>query len=332
MVRRRPFGTTGLVVSEVGVGCSRLGGMFSAGSSQRDEADLITQAVDAGINFFDTSDLYSHGQSEVLLGKVLRSRRGEVVLATKGGYVRPGQERLLARAKPLVRPIVRALGVKRPTRAGGGGGAPIEQDFRPEHLATALEGSLRRLGTDHIDIYQLHSPPRAAIDAGAFIPVLDRLKAQGKLLHYGIAADAASDLEDVDRHRSITSLQMPFSAIDQSASAVVFPKATAAGVGVISRSCFAAGLLVGSRSEAELREQTPDWKAILAFRSKAAELGRARRELALQFNLGTAPIAVTIVGMSTPKHLDDILRDAAAPPLSADEMASLAALGQPEES
>jgi aryl-alcohol dehydrogenase-like predicted oxidoreductase len=112
----------------------------------------------------------------------------------------------------------------------------------------------------------------------------------------------------------------------------VFPKATAAGVGVISRSCFAAGLLVGSRSEAELREQTPDWKAILAFRSKAAELGRARRELALQFNLGTAPIAVTIVGMSTPKHLDDILRDAAAPPLSADEMASLAALGQPEES
>jgi aryl-alcohol dehydrogenase-like predicted oxidoreductase len=253
------------------------------------------------------------------------------VLATKGGYIRPGQERLLARAKPLVRPIVRALGVKRPGSRGGGGGgggdAAIEQDFRPEHLVQAVEGSLRRLGTDHIDIYQLHSPPRAVIGAGEFIPALDELKAQGKIRHYGIAADAASDLAEVDRHPSITSLQLPFSVIDQSAAATVLPRAAAGGVGVISRSCFAAGLLVGSRSEAELRQQTPDWQAILDFRAKADELGRPRRELALQFNLGTAPIAVTIVGMSTPKQLADIVAEAAAPPLSDDERAALIALG-----
>ena len=327
-MRHRPFGTTGLIVSEVGVGCSRLGGMFSANSSRRDEFDLLRQALDAGINFFDTSDLYSHGQSEILVGKALRSRRAEVVLATKGGYVRPGQERLLARVKPFVRPIVRALGVRRPGSRGGGGGgdAPIEQDFRPEHLVEAVEGSLRRLGTDHIDIYQLHSPPRAVIAAGEFVPTLDALEVQGKIRHYGIAADTASDLAHIELHPSIASLQLPFSVIDQSAATAVLPHAASNRLGVISRSCFGAGLLVGSRSEAELLQRTPDWQAIMEFRAKADQLGRSRRELALQFNLSTEPIAVTLIGMSTPKQLAEIVGEASAAPLTDDERAALVAL------
>jgi aryl-alcohol dehydrogenase-like predicted oxidoreductase len=325
-VRYRPFGGTDLVVSDVGVGCSRLGGTFSTGSSPREESALLGAAVDAGINFFDTSDLYSHGQSEIIVGKALRSRRAEVVIATKGGYVRPGQARALGRLKPYVRPVVRALRLKRPGGGSSGGGAPIAQDFSPRHLADALEASLRRLGTDHVDIYQLHSPSKEVVDTGDFVPVLDGLKAQGKIRHYGIAADAAADIESFDRHPSITSLQVPFSVIDQRASDVVFPAAAAAGAGVISRSCFAAGLLVGSLPDDVLRQRTPDWKAILAFRAKAAELGRPLRELALKFNLGSDAVAVTIVGMHTPAHLAQIVRDAEAPPLTSDEMASLTAL------
>ncbi len=328
-VERRPFGGTGVEVSAVGVGCSRIGGMFSA-SSQHDELDLLRRAFDAGINVFDTSDWYSQGQSEVLVGKALRSHRGDVVLATKGGYVNGNQERLLARLKPLARPVVRALGIKRPGGGGGGGGggapAALPQDFRPEYLAGAVEGSLRRLGTDYIDIYQLHSPPPAVIDAGEYVPVLDRLQAQGKIRHYGIAADAAVDVEHLDRHPSITSLQLPFSVIDQAAAVTVLPAARAAGTGVISRSCFAAGLLVGSRSEAELKAQTPDWEAIIAFRATAERLGRSRRELALQFSLGTPGISVTIIGMSTPAHLADIVTEAAAPALTDDERAALIAV------
>jgi aryl-alcohol dehydrogenase-like predicted oxidoreductase len=323
-MRHRPFGTTGLLVSEVGVGCSRLGGVFSTGTTPREESALLGAAMDAGINFFDTSDLYSNGQSEILVGKAVRRRRSEVVIATKGGYVSPSETRLLGRVKPLLRPIVRALGLKRPSSRAAGG-ASIDQDFSPGYLVAALEASLRRLGTDYVDIFQLHSPGRDVVDAGEFLPVLDRLKAQGKIRHYGIAADDAADVESIDRHPSITSVQVPFSAIEQRASTLVFPKARAAGTGVISRSCFAAGLLVSSLSEDELRERTPDWKAILAFRSKAAELGRPLPQLALQFNLGMEPIAVTLIGLRTRAHLAGIVRDIDAPSLSSAEMELLVA-------
>jgi aryl-alcohol dehydrogenase-like predicted oxidoreductase len=325
-LRRRPFGEDGPEVSVVGVGCSRLGGVFSTSGSSREEADLVRAAVDAGINFFDTSDLYSQGQSEVLLGKALGSRRSHVVVATKGGYVASGQRRLLARAKPLIRPVVQALRIKRPGAASGASGGPIPQDFSPSHLVSCVEASLRRLGTDYIDIYQLHSPPADVVDAGEFIPALDQLQADGKILRYGIAADHADDVVSFDRHASIASLQLPFSVVDQSASHVVLPKAAEAGVGVIGRSCFAAGLLLSALPEAELRQRTPDWPAIVSFRSRAAVFGRSQRELALQFNLGTEAIAVTIIGMSTVAHLQQVLRDAAAAPLTSDERAALTAL------
>jgi aryl-alcohol dehydrogenase-like predicted oxidoreductase len=295
----RPLGRSGLRVSSLTLGTMTFGGggkFANVGSTDVDGARRqIDMCLDAGINLFDTADVYSDGLSEEILGQALAGRRDEVLVATKARMAM--------------------------------GDGPNDAGLSRHHLIRSCEASLRRLGTDHIDIYQLHSPPRAVIAAGEFIPALDELKAQGKIRHYGIAADAANDLAEVDRHPSVTSLQLPFSVIDQSAAATVLPQAAADGVGVISRSCFAAGLLVGSRSEAELRQQTPDWQAILDFRAKADELGRPRRELALQFNLGTAPIAVTIVGMSTPKQLADIVREAAAPPLTDDERAALIGLG-----
>jgi aryl-alcohol dehydrogenase-like predicted oxidoreductase len=326
-VRQRPFGSTGLVVSEVGMGCSRLGGVLSGDA--RDEADLLRAAIDSGITFFDTSDLYSHGQSEVAVGTAIRSRRAEVVVATKGGYVPRGQA-FLEWVKPLVRPVVRALRVRRPrgSTLGAGGGGPIPQDFTPAHLRAAVDASLARLGTDYIDIYQLHSPSTAVIDAGEYVGVLDELKAAGKIRHYGIAADHAGDVATFDRHPSVGSLQVPFSVIDQTAAEDLLPRASASGVGVISRSCFAAGLLVKPMPESELREQTPDWKRVAEFQAKAAELGREPRALALQFSLA-APFSVTIVGMHKREHLTEILRDVEAPPLTAAEAASLVQFARP---
>jgi aryl-alcohol dehydrogenase-like predicted oxidoreductase len=223
---------------------------------------------------------------------------------------------------------VKTLGVKRPAARGGwagdgAGGGGIPQDFTPDHLATALEASLRRLGTDYIDVYQLHSPSRAVMEAGEYVDVLDRLKAQGKIRHYGMAADHARDLVGMTRIGSVTAVQLAFSVIDQTAAEGILPEAAAAGVGVITRSCFAAGLLVGSTPPDELRRRTPDAEAILSFREKATELGRAPRELALQFCLAEPTVAVTIVGMHARGHLDQIVRDAAAPALTFDERATL---------
>jgi aryl-alcohol dehydrogenase-like predicted oxidoreductase len=197
------------------------------------------------------------------------------------------------------------------------------QDFTPDYLAKAVEGSLRRLRTDYIDIYQLHSPAADVIEAGRYVEVLDRLRTEGKILRFGIAADQAADVAAFDLLPSISSLQVPFSIVDQSAGRLVLPKASGSAVGVIARSCFAAGLLVSSLSEDELRSRTPAWRTILAFRSKAQMFGRTPREVALQFNLAADAIAVTILGMSTPQHLRQILEAYEAPALTPEQRAAL---------
>ena len=156
----------------------------------------------------------------------------------------------------------------------------------------------------------MHSPPRTVVEAGDYIAVLEGLKQQGKIRHFGVAADSAADVEGFQAHPGITSLEVPFSIIEQDAAFGLLPKAADRGVGVISRSCFAAGLLVGDLPEDRLRELTPDWEAILAFRGTASQLGRPPKELALQFNLGIEAIAVTLVGMQTP---GPPARDLAAP-------------------
>jgi aryl-alcohol dehydrogenase-like predicted oxidoreductase len=327
-MRLSALGATGLSVSAVGVGCSRLGAVFSTDTSRRDEITMLQRAVDAGITLFDTSDMYSQGQSEVVVGRALRGRRSAVVLATKGGYVWPADSRLLARAKPFLRPVVRRLGVRRPGGRPAGPPPVVPQDFTPAYLVSALEASLRRLRTDYVDIYQLHSPPAAVVAAGEFVEALEAAKAAGKIRHYGLAGDSAADVAAFERHAGIGSLQVPFSAIDQEASETLLPAASRTGTGVISRSCFAAGLLVGTRSASELHDLTPDWKRIIEFRRVAETLARVPKELALQFSLGTDGIAATVVGIRSASQLDEILRLAAAPPLSPDERAEVTALQQ----
>jgi aryl-alcohol dehydrogenase-like predicted oxidoreductase len=106
---------------------------------------------------------------------------------------------------------------------------------------------------------------------------------------------------------------------------MLLPTAVASGLGVIGRSCFAAGLLVGDHPNAELREVTPDWHAIVAFRDCAARLGRTRKELALQYNLSTESIAVTLVGMRSPSQVDEVVGLVAKPGLTSHERAAVLA-------
>jgi aryl-alcohol dehydrogenase-like predicted oxidoreductase len=329
-VERRSFGRTGLVVSELGVGCSRIGGLLSPGSSRKAELAMLQEAADAGISFFDTADIYAQGQSEVLVGRALRRRRSEVVIATKGGYLLPAGRRLRARVKPFVRPIVEKLGARRRALGGSGGGA-MAHDFSPDHLRAAVEASLRRLGTDYIDLYQLHSPSRAVVDGGDYLAVLEELRAQGKILHYGLAADDADDVSDFDRWPGIAAVQLPYNLLAQEAARVVFPKAVAHGTAVVARSCFAAGLLDEGVPEATLREITPDWPDILRLRASARELGRPILEVALQFSLATPAVSVTILGMRSSAHLARNLRYCSAPALTAEEMAILAQVADHDE-
>ena len=187
-MRYKNFGRTGLQVSEIGFGGSRLGGVFSQAKGSGEAIAVLQKALDAGITFYDTADIYSQGENETLLGQAFRDRRDRVIIAGKGGYCLPAQRKLVGKIKPLVRPIAKMLGIKRenlPTSVSG----TLSQDFTPAYLTAALENSLRRLKTDYFDIYQLHSPPADVINAAHFadtLATLETLKQQGKIRHYGV--------------------------------------------------------------------------------------------------------------------------------------------------
>ncbi len=193
-------------MSEFGLGCARIGGIF-----KRDPAEFVTllsAAFDAGLNFFDTADIYSQGESETLLGRAFRGRRrDQVVIASKAGYVLPSRRRLIARVKPLVRPVIKLLGLKRRHVTPAVGGS-LAQDFSSSHLRNAVEGSLRRLRTDRLDLFQLHSPPAGIVEAGSWLEVLEALKAEGKIRHYGVSCDSVDAAQAALGHAGVASLQV----------------------------------------------------------------------------------------------------------------------------
>src|SRR5258708_39851778 len=143
--------------------------------SKREPAEfgLLSAALDAGIAFFDTADIYSQGESEKRLGRAFRHRRDQVVIASKAGYVLRSQRWLAARLKAFVLPAIRLLW--RPPLSGAVRGT-LAQDFSPVHLTGAVEGSLRRLGTHHLDLFQLHSPPASIVEPGDWVEPLETLK------------------------------------------------------------------------------------------------------------------------------------------------------------
>ena len=324
-MRYKSLGRTGLQVSEIGFGGSRLGGVFSQAKSSDESVRVLRKAFDAGITFYDTANIYSQGENESLLGQAFHRQRDKVVIVSKGGYCLPAQRKLIGRIKPLVRPIAKALGIKRenlPTSVSG----TLSQDFSPASIAQALEGSLRRLKTDYLDIYQLHSPPAAVIESSVFadtLGLLETLKTQGKIRHYGVAADTAEDAELSLHYPGVASLQLPFGLLDLEPLDSVLAKAAAQGVGVIARGCFGGGLLKDSLTEAELEAATVKWTRILAYRLLAEKQKRPLLEIALQFSYRTPAVGVTLLGMRTEAHLTGNLRYYAAPPLTDAEYASV---------
>src|SRR5262245_23290155 len=156
-MRYRRFGNTELRTSEIGFGCARIGGVFQQ-TSRSETISLLHRALDQGVTFFDTADMYAQGESERLLGQAFRGQRDRVVIATKFGYTLPTQKQLVSRVKPLLRPLVRRLRLRPAHVHARLRGGVSQQDFSAAYIRRAVEGSLRRLQCDYIDVYQLHDP------------------------------------------------------------------------------------------------------------------------------------------------------------------------------
>ena len=216
-MRYRTLGDSGLLVSVVGLGCNNFGGRIDL---QRTRA-VVDAAIDAGITLFDTAEMYGKdGGSELALGEVLAGRRGKVVLATKFGHQK----------------VDMGYG----PAAGAKGGR--------RYIRLAVEKSLRRLRTDYIDLYQLHTPdPLTPIEET--IAALDELVAEGKVRYIGHSNLSGWQLADA-AHKSAArtpfiSAQNHWSMVDRGVEAEVVPAAAAFGLGVLPYFPLANGMLTG---------------------------------------------------------------------------------------
>jgi aryl-alcohol dehydrogenase-like predicted oxidoreductase len=325
-MRYRSLGSTQLSVSEVGFGCARIGGFFQ-GSSRKDVLNLLRSALDAGITFYDTADMYTQGESERLLGDAFARQRERVVIATKFGYVLPGQKRLGSRIKPLLKPLVARLGLTAHRVHPRLRGTVSRQDFSADYITTAIEASLRRLKTDYVDVYQLHSPPPDVLERGEFVEPLERLREQGKIRHWGIACEQPDDVLAALRYTALATVQVGFSALEQAPLDCAFPRAGERGVGIIARQVYASGLLTRP-IETFSTDQVDDdplvaerkRTQIAAFAAIAHQRGRTPSELALKFALGRSEVSVVPLGISRPEHLDAALAALDASELTPQEL------------
>jgi aryl-alcohol dehydrogenase-like predicted oxidoreductase len=308
----RAFGKTDLSVSEVGLGCARIGGIF-----QRETPafmNLLSAARDGGINFFDTADMYSQGESEELVGRAFRRVRSKVIIASKAGYCLPARRKFVARLKPILKPVIRFLKIRRERLPAAAAGA-LAQDFSPAYLRTAIEGSLRRLRTDYLDVFQLHSPPAEVVERGDWEPMLEGLKRAGKIRYYGISCDTMEAGLAALRYTGVSVVQFPLSLLEQRAAETLGPHLRATGVAGIARECLGNGLLVkeahevdvgafcSSDAQRELREQQ-----LATYRQRASARGISLARLAIDYVASVDGVSVALIGARSVEQLTGLLR------------------------
>ena len=286
----RALGDTGLRVSEIGFGTWGLGGdsggAVAYGPVNDDTSRAALQlALDQGINFYDTSDLYGFGHSEQILGEAFSTCRHEVIIASKGGFVDAGR-----------------------------------QDFSVSHLRRAVEESLRRLRTDYIDLYQFHSPAVSLLqEQPEGVGLMNELKAAGKIRAWGFSARSPDEALMAVEEFSPPVIQVNFSLVDQRAKSVgLFDLCLNRKIGVIIRTPLCFGFLSGHEvAQQELNssdhrrswspEQCRRWaEAGSEFSAAFQPLpGQTSAQMALRYCLSYPGVSTVIPGMLTAQHVSE---------------------------
>ncbi len=286
----RTLGRTGIKVSPYALGAMMLGA--SIGNPDHDDSvRIIRKALDAGINLVDTADRYSGGESEEVVGKALRGRRDDVVLATKF-------------CSPM-------------------GEDPNQQGGSRRWIMTAVENSLRRLQTDHIDLYQMHRPDPAT-DIEETLSALSDLIHSGKVRLIGSSTMPASDIVEaqwVAERRGLERFrteQPPYSILNRGIEAAVLPVAQRYGLGTLVWSPLAKGMLTGRIRKGQQTDlhraamltsfsDEPRLDAVEQLIPLAGEAGLPMTHLAMAFAIAHPGVTSAIIGPRTMEQLDDLL-------------------------
>jgi aryl-alcohol dehydrogenase-like predicted oxidoreductase len=288
-MRYRTLGRTGIKVSPYALGAMMFGAVGNP--DHEDSIRIIHKALDAGINFIDTADAYSRGESEEIVGQALKGRRDNIVLATK-----------------LWMPM---------------GDDPNQRGLSRRWIMTEVENSLRRLDTDYIDLYQIHRPDPDT-DIEETLSALSDLVSSGKVREIGSSTMPASDIVEAqwvaERRglRRFRTEQPPYSILDRGIEAEVLPVAERYGMGVIVWSPLAQGMLTGRIR----RGQQTDLRRATMFRHitderrldvveqiipLAEEAGLPMTHLAMAFAIAHPGVTSALIGPRTMEQLDDLL-------------------------
>lgn len=268
-ISKRALGRSGIELSEIGFGAWTLGLDWWGKVSADDARKLVHAAVDLGITFFDTADTYGAGVGEERLGDALRGRSAGVQIGTKFGY-------------DITVPHDQSSHSERPT------------NWDPEHIRRACDASLSRLGTDVIDVYELHNPRMAQVRDDAIFEVLEELKAAGKIRAYGVALGPAIGWEAEGlasiKNRKGDAVQTVFNLLEQRPGDVFLDEARG-GVGVIARVPHASDALTGRFSLDALPEELFGGNDHRSFRKRAWMTRALKKVQQLDFLLAERTIA-----------------------------------------
>jgi aryl-alcohol dehydrogenase-like predicted oxidoreductase len=294
-MERRKLGEKGPEITTIGFGCWAMGGAGWAGSwgaqDDRDSIDAIHAALEHGINWFDTAAVYGLGHSEEVLGKALGGRRQDVIVATKFGTVWDDSGNLTDRASY-------------------------------DSVLRECDASLKRLGTDYIDLYQQHWPDSVGTPVEETMRALQDLIAAGKIRYAGVSNYDVPLLEQALRSLQLTSLQPKYSLFFREVESEILPFCQEHGMGVVAYSPLASGLLGGKYTPDKTFEEG-DWRAhdpnfsgeglrrnlekVDRLRAIAERFDKTVPQLAIAWVLSNPAVTSAIVGVRRVDHIAGVL-------------------------
>src|SRR5271166_2161182 len=291
-MQKRKLGKSNLEVSAIGLGCMGMSFSYGPPKDKKEMTDLLHAAVERGITFFDTAEVYGPFLNEELLGEALAPYRGKVVIATKFGFDLSGSD-------------------NRP-------GAP-GLNSRPEHIKQAVEGSLKRLKVETIDLlYQHRVDPNVPIEDVA--GTVKELIAAGKVKHFGLSGAGAKTIRRAHAVQPLTALQSEYSLWTRTPEKEVIPTLDELGIGLVPYSPLGKGFLTGAMKEnttfdsSDFRSTLPRFtpealKANQALVDLLGKIGERKKatpaQIALAWLLAQKPWMVPIPGTTTLSRLDE---------------------------
>lgn len=270
-MKKRRLGNSDLYVTELGLGC------MSIGTEEKSAQRIIEAALEEGINYFDTADLYDFGENEKIVGQALKDVREQVIIATKAGN-RWNEDR------------------------NGWSWDPSKA-----YIKEAVKNSLKRLNTDYIDLYQLHGGTiEDPIDET--IEAFEELKAEGFIRYYGISSIRPNVIREFVEKSSIVSVMMQYSILDRRPEEAALPMLQEHGISIVTRGPLAKGLLSDKLLEKASEKGYLDYnydelRSVLPMLKEKVAGTRSFTEVALQYNLANPVVASVIAGASSPEQI-----------------------------